>query len=140
MSRAYLALMVLFLSVGLSGQEAGTESVFNDYLNPSQPLSFMSVPGLTFNSSVGFSYSSFGDYGSQSFGYYMGHFRYSLGSKWSLNWDVGVRSIMAGESVQEAPSLFIPNFDLTYRPGRRFMISFQYRQFQYPLGSRYLYR
>ncbi|MBN2184134.1 MAG: hypothetical protein JW746_02285 [Candidatus Krumholzibacteriota bacterium] len=140
MSRVYLALIIIFFSAGLRGQAPETESVFNDYLNPSPSSSFMSLPGLTFNSSVGFSYSSYGDYGSQGFGYYLGHFRYSLGPKWSLNWDVGVRSVMAGENFQEDPSLFIPNFDLTYRSGRKFMVSFQYRQLQYPLGPGYLYR
>ncbi len=140
MYRVCAFLIVLFISTGLSGQETGAQSVFDDYLNPYPSSSFISIPGLSFSSSAGFSYSSYGSYGSQGFGYYMGHFRYRIGAGWSLNWDVGVRSAMSGVGAGQSPDLFIPNLNLTYRSGKRFMISFQYRQYQYPFGAPYLYR
>ena len=109
------------------------ESVFTDYLNPVGEASFMRIPGLSFNSSVGFSYMSSGNYGSDGFGYYLGHFSYRLRSDLTLNWDVGVRSSMIGQGSGEEPQLFLPNFDLTYSPSDRFMVRLQVRQYNHSL-------
>ena len=105
------------------------ESVFTDYLNPVGEVSFMSIPGLSFNSSVGFSYMSSGEYGSDGFGYYLGHFSYRLRSDLTLHWDVGVRSSMMGPESGESPQLFLPNFDLTYKPSDRLMVRLSFHQY-----------
>lgn len=107
--------------------------MFSDYLNTPASSGFLHVPGLSFQSSVGFSYYSSGAYGSQGMGYYMGHFRYRLGSDWTLNWDVGIGTSMSGTGYGENPQLFIPNLDLTYRPNDRFMFRLQYNQYRYPM-------
>ncbi|MBN2072096.1 MAG: hypothetical protein JW814_11635 [Candidatus Krumholzibacteriota bacterium] len=143
MSRIQAVIFILLiLSAGrLAGQEPVAGSVFEDYLNPSTQARYLNLPGLSFNSSMGFSYSSYGNDRSQGYGYYMGHISYRLGPDWSLNCDIGVRTtMMASDGMRESSELFIPNFDLTYRPSSKLMISFQYRQYQYPAGSRYLFR
>jgi hypothetical protein len=116
------------------------ESVFTDYLNPVGEASFMSIPGMSFNSSVGFSYMSSGDYGSDGFGYYLGHFSYRLRSDLTLNWDAGIRSSMVGPETGDSPQLFLPNFDLTYRPSERFMVRLQVHQYQRSLYNNRILR
>lgn len=130
-----IILLILCLSVlpGLSYAQGAyeEESVFSDYLNPVSQPSFLRVPGLGFSSSIGFSYSSYGNYGSDGFGFYMGHFNYSLGSKVTLAWDVGIRSSMTGPDAGGDPQFFLPNLDLTYKPNDRMMLKFQVRQYGY---------
>ncbi len=135
-----IVVAVIFPVAALAQDNFSSQSVFADYLAPGHSETFLRVPGLDFSSSMGFSYSSFGSYGSQGFGYYMGHFNYSIGSDWLLNWDVGIRSMLTGPDVQESPQFFVPNFNLTYCPSRKFMISFSYRQYQYPMNPAFLRR
>jgi hypothetical protein len=106
-------------------------SVFNDYLNVRPPSSFLSIPGLSFNSSMGFSFGS-GSGGSFGIGYYAGHFGYSLTSSLSINADVAIGSIMTGANSYQKPEIFLPNFDLTYRPSSSFMLRLQFQQYRYP--------
>ena len=103
------------------------ESVFDDYLNPSSgQTGFLRIPGLHFNSSVGFSYATSQSFGDVGMGYYMGHFSYSFGGAVTLNWDVGVGSYMMGGSGMNNYQLMIPNVDLTWRPSDNVMVKLQY--------------
>ena len=58
---------------------SGRPSVFDDFLRAGSPGNFLSVPGLSFQSSAGFSYFSGGSVESFGMGYYMGHFGLRLG-------------------------------------------------------------
>jgi hypothetical protein len=107
-------------------------SVFSDYLNPRTGSSFLHVPGLSFSTSAGFSYFSGGNGYSFGMGYYMGHFGLSLSNSVSLNWDVGVGSVMRSASEYNQPQFFLPNVDLTYRPNESFMLRLEYHQYRYP--------
>jgi hypothetical protein len=107
-------------------------SVFSDYLNPRTGSSFLHVPGLSFSTSAGFSYFSGGGGESFGMGYYMGHFGLSLSNSVSLNWDVGVGSVMRSASEYNQPQFFLPNVDLTYRPSESFMLRLEYHQYRYP--------
>jgi hypothetical protein len=104
-------------------------SVFSDYLNPVKPeAGFLRIPGLGFRSSVGFSYASSRGFGDMGMGYYMGHFSYRLGSTVTLNWDVGVGSYMRGGDGVNGYEIFIPNFNLTWRPSDHMIVRLQYMQ------------
>jgi hypothetical protein len=135
MKRAFaLSLILAFASVAALAQTEGAptrQSVFSDYLNPQTGASFLRVPGLSFSSSAGFSYFSGGGGESFGMGYYMGHFGLKLSSAISLNWDVGVGSVMRGTSEYNQPQFFIPNMDLTYRPSDNFMLRIEYHQSPY---------
>jgi hypothetical protein len=131
-------IVTIALVLGASGafaQTAGVPdrpSVFNDYLNPQSGASFLRVPGLSFSSSMGFSYFSGGGLESFGMGYYMGHFGLKLSSSLSLNWDVGVGSMMRSTTQYDQPAFFLPNVDLTYRPSDSFMMRFEFHQYRYP--------
>jgi len=133
-----LSMMLAFVSVAALAQTESAParpSVFSDYLNPQSGASFLHVPGLSFSSSAGFSYYSGGGGESFGMGYYMGHFGLKLSSSISLNWDVGVGSVMHGASDYNQPQFFIPNMDLTYRPSENFLLRIEYHQSPYS-GSR----
>ncbi len=118
---------------------AGEQSVFDDYLNPvDSKAGFLRIPGLNFHSSVGFSYAASKGFGDVGMGYYMGHFSYRLGSSVTLNWDVGVGSYMMGGDGMNDYQIFIPNFNMTWRPSDNFMVRLQYMQGSYlnPYHSR----
>ena len=138
-SRTIVAVTMLFcLSLPLYAQEAvGTTNVFSDYLNVGSSVGFLHVPGFDFNSSMGFSYMSSDGYGSAGMGYYMGHFSFRLRPSLTLRWDVGVRSMLAGQDIDQKPQLFLPNIDLTYRPSDKMFFRIQYYQYQYPTSYRY---
>jgi hypothetical protein len=131
---AFVALAALLAApVGVRAQvDTRQPSVFNDYLNVKAPSSFLSIPGLSFQSSMGFSYVSAGGAGSFGMGYYMGHFGYRLGSSLTLHADVGVGSIMTDENGYRRPELFLPNLDLTYHPSNSFIFRLQFQQYRYP--------
>ena len=104
-------------------------SVFDDYLNPvNSEAGFLRIPGLNFRSSMGFSYASSKGFGDVGMGYYMGHFSYRFGSSVTLNWDVGVGSYMMGGDGMGNYQVFIPNFNLTWRPSENVMVRLQYLQ------------
>ncbi len=104
-------------------------SVFSDYLNPvTSETGFLRIPGLGFHSSAGFSYASSKGFGDIGMGYYMGHFNYRLGSTVTLNWDVGVGSYMIGGDGMNDYQVFIPDFNLTWRPSDNLMVRLQYMQ------------
>jgi len=129
-----LSMILAFVSGAALAQTEGAaarQSVFSDYLNPQTGASFLRVPGLSFSSSAGFSYFSGGGGESFGMGYYMGHFGLKLSSSISLNWDVGVGSVMRGTSEYNQPQFFIPNMDLTYRPSDNFMLRIEYHQSPY---------
>ncbi|HSG28299.1 MAG TPA: hypothetical protein VLA34_07445 [Candidatus Krumholzibacterium sp.] len=130
-------IMLLFAAQAGAQAPAAGESVFSDYLNPSQEASFLSIRGLSFNSSVGFAYQSWGQHGSDGFGYYMGHFSYRVTRGLTLNWDVGVRSSMMGPDSGQDMQLYLPNLDLTYRPNDKMMIKLQFNQYNYMGRSPY---
>lgn len=114
----------------------GGHSVFSDYLNQGYPSAgFMRIPGLDFRSSIGFSYSSSAAYGETGMGYYMGHFSYRLGRSLTLNWDIGVGSYLVGPDGMDNHQVFLPNFDLTYRPSEHMLLRLQFQQGHY--GSPY---
>jgi hypothetical protein len=113
-------------------------SVFNDYLNVQGSGNFLSVPGLSFQSSVGFSYfSGGGDFGSFGMGYYMGHFGLQLSRNLTLRWDVGVGTVMRDAGEYSEPEIFLPNVDLTYRPSENFAVRLQFQQYHHPGYLRY---
>ena len=138
-SRTIVAVTMLFcLSLPLYAQEAvGTTNVFSDYLNVGSSVGFLHVPGFDFNSSMGFSYMSSDGYVSAGMGYYMGHFSFRLRPSLTLRWDVGVRSMLAGQDIDQKPQLFLPNIDLTYRPSDKLFFKIQYSQYHYPTSYRY---
>ena len=104
-------------------------SVFSDYLNPPPTgTGFLRIPGLDFRSSLGFSYASSSSFGDVGMGYYMGHFSYRLGSTLTLNWNVGVGSYMTGPDGMNDYQVFIPNFDVTWRPSENMIVKLQYLQ------------
>ena len=138
-ARTLAALMIcLCLSAPLNAQETyEAQSVFSDYLNPGSSIGYLHIPGLDFSSSMGFSYFSSDGYGSAGMGYYMGHFSLRLRPSLTLNWDVGIRSMFAGQDMDQRPQLFMPNIDLTYRPSDKLFFKIQYNQYQYPALYRY---
>jgi hypothetical protein len=130
-----LSMVLLFGSAAAYAQTGSVPdrpSVFNDYLNPQSGTSFLRVPGLTFSSSVGFSYFSGGQMESFGMGYYMGHFGLKLSSSVSLNWDIGVGSIMRSTNAYNQPQFFVPNIDLTFKPSDSFMMRLEFHQSRYP--------
>jgi hypothetical protein len=130
--------LMLCLSLPLWAQEAvEATSVFSDYLNVDDSIGFLTVPGLDFSSSMGFSYMSSDGFGSAGMGYYMGHFSLELRPSLTLRWDIGVRSMLAGQDVDQRPQLFMPNIDLTYKPSDQLFLRIQYSQYQYPTHYRY---
>jgi hypothetical protein len=114
------------------------ESVFSDYLNVQPPGGFLHVPGLDFNTSMGFSYLSSSGCGSVGMGYYLGHFSLQLSQTLTVRWDVGIQSELTGRYEGQQPQLILPNVDLTYRPNDTMTFRIQYRQYNHP--SYYLYR
>lgn len=127
------AAAIVAAGAGVSAQvETRPPSVFNDYLNVQAPSSFLTIPGLSFQSSMGFSYVSLGSGSSYGLGYYMGHFGYRLSSSLTLHADVGVGSVMTDANGYQRPEIFLPNFDLTYHPSSSFVLRLQYQQGRYP--------
>jgi len=130
-----LSTMFVLGSVAAFAQTGSTPtrpSVFSDYLNPPRGGSFLHVPGLSFSTSAGFSYFSGGGMESFGMGYYMGHFGLKLSSSISLNWDVGIGSVMKSASDYNQPQFFIPNIDLTFKPSDGFMMRLEFHQYRYP--------
>ena len=126
-------LLAFLLALPAAGQEvAGTTSIFEDYLNVRPPGGFLHIPGLDFDTSVGFSFLSSSTYGSVGTGYYMGHFSLRLSPKMTVRWDVGLLSDIAGDYADQQPRLFVPNVDLTYRPTDQMTFRIQYRQYHRP--------
>jgi len=138
--RRYAVVVVALLLAGpASGQDAvEVTSVFTDYLNVQPPGGFLHIPGLDFNTSMGFSYFSSSEFGSVGTGYYMGHFSLRLSRTMTVRWDVGVLSDLAGDYADQQPRLFVPNVNLTYRPTDKMTFLIQYRQYDRP--SYHLYR
>jgi hypothetical protein len=131
--KAAVVFMLFSLTIApaaVSGQTASSQqSVFDSYLNPERDASLLYIPGLEFHSSVGFAYSTSNSLGSAGMGYYLGHFRWKLTGSLSLNWDVGIRSVMTGGDPYSQPELFLPNVDLTYRPNSNVMVRLQFQQY-----------
>ena len=130
-----LSVILVFGSVAAFAQTGSTperQSVFSDYLNPQGGSSFLHVPGLSFSTSAGFSYFSGGGMESFGMGYYMGHFGLKLSNSISLNWDVGVGSVMKSVSDYNQPQFFIPNVDLTFKPSDNFMMRLEFHQYRSP--------
>jgi hypothetical protein len=118
----------------LAGPAAGQEpvegtSVFTDYLNVRPPGGFLHIPGLEFDTSMGFSYLSSSRLGSVGTGFYMGHFSLRLSPSVTVRWDVGLLSDVAGDYADQQPRFFFPNVDLTYRPSDKMTFRIQYRQY-----------
>ena len=127
------ALAILVPSILFAQEGAPVKSVFSDYMNVRAPQSFLRIPGLDFSSSVGFSFLSGSGGYSGGMGYYMGHFNLQLSPSLVLRWDVGVGSMMTGNSqMNENPRLLIPNVDLTYRPSDKLSFRLQFQQYRYP--------
>ncbi len=124
------AFVVMLLAGAAQGQDAvEATSVFDDYLNVRAPGGFLHIPGLDFNTSMGFSYMSSSAFGSIGTGYYMGHFSLRLSRTMMVRWDVGLLSDLAGDYADQQPRLFIPNVDLTYKPTDKMTFRIQYRQY-----------
>ena len=128
--------IVVLMPLNLNSQDLSRpESVFDDYLNATHGESFLSIPGLSFNSSFGFSYFSSKSGFSGGYGFYIGHFSLNITENLTLRWDLGLRSMMTGPQDYRTPEFFIPNIDLTYRKGRNFSLRLQFQQIRSP----YLY-
>jgi len=129
-----LSMLLVCAAVGANAQSGADArpSVFSNYLSSAAPGSFLHVPGLSFTSSAGFSFFSGGGGESFGMGYYMGHFGLKLSRSLSLNWDVGIGSLMRGGNEYSQPELFLPNVDLTYRPSENFMLKLEYHQYRMP--------
>jgi hypothetical protein len=130
-----LSMILVFGSVAAlaqTGSVPARPSVFSDYLNPQAGNSFLRVPGLSFSTSAGFSYFSGGGMESFGMGYYMGHFGLKLSTSLSLNWDIGVGSVIKSASDYNQPQFFIPNVDLTFKPSDNFMMRLEFHQYRYP--------
>jgi len=130
-----LSMILVFGSVAAfaqTGSVPARPSVFSDYLNPQAASSFLHVPGLSFSTSAGFSYFSGGGIESFGMGYYMGHFGLKLSTSLSLNWDIGVGSVIKSTSDYNQPQFFIPNVDLTFKPSDNFMMRLEFHQYRYP--------
>jgi len=139
MKRYAFVVIALLLAGSAAGQDAvEVTSVFTDYLNVQPPGGFLHIPGLDFNTSMGFSYISSSEFGSVGTGYYMGHFSLRLSRTMMVRWDVGVLSDLAGDYAEQQPRLFLPNVDLTYRPTDKMTFRIQYRQ--YDRSPYHLYR
>ena len=140
MTRSTAAVLLLLLLAGPAHglEEPAATSVFDDYLNVRPPGGFLHIPGLDFNTSMGFSYLSSSEFGSVGTGYYMGHFSLRLSRNMTVRCDVGLLSDITGEDADQQPRLFLPNIDLTYRPTDKMTFRLQYRQYDRPLH--YLYR
>lgn len=124
------AIIIMLLAGAAPGQNVvEATSVFDDYLNVRPPGGFLNIPGLDFNTSVGFSYMSSSAFGSIGTGYYMGHFSLRLSRTMMVRWDVGLLSDLAGDYTDQQPRFFIPNVDLTYRPTDKMTFRIQYRQY-----------
>ena len=133
-----VAALLLLLARPSAGQEGTVEtSVFGDYLNVRPPGGFLHIPGLEFNTSMGFSYLSSSEFGSVGTGYYMGHFSLRLSRNMTVRWDVGVLSDVAGDYADQQPRFFVPNIDLTYRPTDSMTFRIQYRQYDRPYHRLY---
>jgi len=134
-------LLLLVLPLQITAQELPEyESVFDDYLNPASTGYFLNIPGLSFNSSVGFSFLSSGSGFSAGYGYYIGHFRLNLTDNLTLRWDLGLRSMVSGPELSRSPEFFIPNIDLTYRKSENFTVRLQFQQMRYPYYYRGMFR
>ncbi len=129
--KIFAAVVIVMLLTGSAAGRDAVEatSVFTDYLNVRPPGGFLHIPGLDFDTSMGFSYLSSSAFGSIGTGYYMGHFSLRLSSTMTVRWDVGVLSDIAGDYADQQPRLFIPNVDLTYRPTDKMSFRIQYRQY-----------
>ncbi len=128
---ALLAVPALLLAQ--DGMAPQRPSVFDDFLDMQSPGRMLGIPGLTFQSSAGFTYfSGGGSYDSFGMGYYMGHFGLQLAKNLTLRWDVGVGSVLRDSGDTRQPQVFLPNVDLTYRPSSNFMIKLQYQQSRWP--------
>ena len=124
---------LVFVPSNSRGQdELLQESVFSDYLDTQRIGNLLNIPGLEFQSSMGFSFFSSNGYGSVGMGYYLGHFNLRLNSSLTLRWDVGVRSMMAGSQYDGNLEFFLPNVDLTYRPSDKFLLRFEFHQYRHP--------
>jgi hypothetical protein len=135
---AMAAALLVMASSQPRAQEAGeASSVFSDYLNVGSTGGFIHVPGLGFNSSMGFSYMTSDGYRSVGMGYYMGHFSLRLRPSLTLRWDVGIRSIFSEQDAEQRPELFFPNIDLTYRPSDKLFFRIEYSQYPNPASLRY---
>lgn len=139
MRKYAFVIIALLLAGSAAGQDsAAATSVFSDYLNVQPPGGFLHIPGLDFNTSMGFSYFSSSELGSVGTGYYMGHFSLRLSRTMMVRCDVGLLSDIAGEYADQQPRFFVPNVDLTYRPTDKMTFRIQYRQYDRP--SYHLYR
>lgn len=128
---ALLAVPALLLAQ--DGMTPQRPSVFDDLLNAQSAGRTLGIPGLTFQSSAGFTYfSGSGGYDSFGMGYYMGHFGMQIAKNLTLRWDVGVGSVMRDTGDDRQQMVFLPNVDLTYRPSSNFMIKLQYQQAPWP--------
>lgn len=127
---AIISAAVILTSGSAAAQDTSVEhSVFEDYLNPGRDSGgFLRLPGLDFSSSVGFSWFSGGQAGSNGMGYYMGHFSYAFGPSLRLDWAVGVGSYLRGQQGMNDYEFFIPSVDLTYRPSEKMLLKLQFRQ------------
>jgi len=137
MKRTMIAVLVCALAPALcfAQEDLTTQrpSVFSDFLNAQALGNLLSIPGLSFQSSVGYSYfSGGGDLGSFGMGYYMGHFGLQLSRNLTLRWDVGVGMATRNEGEYGNPEIFLPNVDLTYRPSENFALRLQFNQYRFP--------
>lgn len=133
------AAILLTAATAVAADRPLRPSVFDDYLETAAaPRSLLTIPGLSFHQSVGFSFVSADGLGSTGAGYYMGHFDWRLRDDLVLRWDVGVSSIMTGPVDGRQPEFILPNVDLTYRPSDRLTMRLQFRR--YSSGARYFLR
>lgn len=123
----------------LSGNSSG-KSIFQVDMKPLTSLRSMSLldpERFTMKQQTIFSYSSSGNYGSSMMGLYVNSMEYRFNMPLTMRLKVAYQnnmsglfsnsSSMNGRPGQETGKLFIPSFDMIYKPWKNTTISFHYR-------------
>ncbi len=110
----------------------------NEPFKSLRSMSLLDPERFTMKQQTIFSYSSSGNYGSSAMGMYVNTMEYRFNMPLTMRLRVAYQNNMSGlfsnnsmngRPGQETGNLFIPTFDLIYRPWKNTIISFHYRDF-----------